>query len=225
MKTITIITPANIEVEYRLAGAGSRMAAFLIDFAVQVLLIIAAALVIFFGIDRGIFGNSSPSGTALGAFMVFVFVVQFGYFIVLELAMNGQSLGKRIFGLRVIRENGRPVEFTQTLIRGLLRTSLDMMYVGIFVILFSKKHKRLGDMAAGTVVVSEHYETREHLAPETSYWPGFLPDPFLLSPEERALAQEWLARRDDMDDGGGASGDAMVEYFRKKFPKENEADI
>lgn len=220
MKTITIITPSNTEVEYRLAGTGSRFGAFLIDFAIQLLMILAAAVVVLWFFDHVIFGNTdSPSGEALGIVIVFFFIVQFGYFIVCELAMNGQSIGKRIFGLRVLCDNGQPIEFVQSLVRGLLRTSLDMMYVGLFVILFSKKHKRLGDMAAGTIVVSERYNEAYEptLASEAPYWPNFLPDKFSITPEERQLAEEWLNRRNDMTGGSASVGDNIVNYFKWKY--------
>jgi len=219
MKTITIVTPANIEVEYRLAGAGSRLAAFLVDYFIQVLLNIFAAIIILWWFDRVIFGNTgNPSGRALGVFMIFMFIVHFGYFIVSEMTMNGQSIGKRIFGLRVIRDNGQPIEFWQSLVRGLIRGSLDMIYIGLFIILFSKKHKRLGDMAAGTIVISEHYEEDEPaLFGSVPEWPSFLPDPFLLTPEERQLTEEWLSRRNDLPDGGAAIGNKLVEYLQKKY--------
>jgi uncharacterized RDD family membrane protein YckC len=220
MKTITIITPSNIEVEYRLAGAGSRFAAFIIDFAVQLLLVAAFAVVSLWFFDRIIFENRElvPSGPALGAVMVFVFIVQFGYFIFCELAMAGQSIGKKVFALRVIRENGQPLGFAQSLIRGLLRASLDMLYVGLFVILLSKNNKRLGDMAAGTIVISEHKKRADEptLLNADPYWPNFLPDPFTLTPEERQLTEEWLSRRDEMTDGGAAVGDKIVAYFKEK---------
>jgi len=210
MKTITIITPANIEVEYRLAGAGSRLAAFLIDFILQIL-----AIVIFtWATLRGV---PYPSGTVLGFIMVIVFIIHFGYFIVCELSMNGQSVGKRIFGLRVIRDNGQPIEFTQSLVRGIIRSSVDMMYVGMFTILFSTKHKRLGDMAAGTIVISEKYaETHEpSLLGTNSNWPTNFPDPLTLSAEERHLVEEWQRRKDSLLDDGAELGRKLKDYFTK----------
>jgi uncharacterized RDD family membrane protein YckC len=160
METIIIITPANIEVEYRLANAGSRSAAFLIDLALQMTVIVSLASVVLFGIMGLRFSTLHEAGGAsLGFVLVSAFAIQFGYFIFCELAMNGQSAGKRIFKLRVIGDNGQPVTLSQSLIRNLLRPSVDMLYVGLFIILFSKKHKRLGDMAAGTIVVSEHWPT------------------------------------------------------------------
>ncbi|MCL2386959.1 MAG: RDD family protein [Defluviitaleaceae bacterium] len=228
MKTITIITPSNIEVEYRLAGAGSRLASFLIDFMVQGLIFIAIVLIVLFGFDRVIFGNTDyPSGVALGIVMVTWFVLQFGYFVICELSMQGQSIGKRIFGLRVIRDNGQPLEFSQSLIRGLLRTSADMMYIGIFIILFSKKHKRLGDMAAGTLVVSERYnETYQpSLVNATPHWPSFLPNRDLLTPSELQLTEEWLHRRNQMLDGGAAVGERLAEYFAKYKQVEEPEEV
>jgi len=155
MKTIVIITPANIELEYRLAGVGSRLAAFLVDFFIQILLNIFSVGVVLLGFDRRIFGNTSPSGTALGVVLLLYFLIHFGYFILCELNMNGQTWGKKLFKLRAIRENGLPMSLSHVLVRGLFRSSLDMLYIGLFAIMFSKQHKRLGDMAAGTVVVSE----------------------------------------------------------------------
>jgi uncharacterized RDD family membrane protein YckC len=225
MKSVVIVTPSNIEIEYRLAGAGSRVAAFIVDFAIQWTAIVFFALIVLVGFDRGIFGNrSAPSGIASGVVLVGFFLIYFGYFIFCELSMQGQSIGKRIFSLRVIRDNGQPIGFSQSLVRGLLRSSVDMIYVGLFVILFSRRHKRLGDMAAGTIVISEHHYTKREpsfLDASAQYWPKFLPDQFLLTPEERQLAEEFLARRDDMTDGGAAIGDKLVEYF-KKYEKSRE---
>ena len=212
MNSITIITPANIEVEYRLAGAGSRLAAFLIDFALQIL-----AIVLIVWITMRV--TIDPSGAVLGFIMVATFVIHFGYFIVCELVMNGQSLGKRLFGLRVIRDNGQPVEFTQVLVRGLIRSSVDMMYVGLFTILFSAKHKRLGDMAAGTIVVSEKYGSayEPSLGGFNPDWPQNFPDPLTISAEERSMVEEWLRRRDNLPNNGAGIRKKMEAYFAEKY--------
>jgi uncharacterized RDD family membrane protein YckC len=214
MKTITIITPSNIEVEYRLAGAGSRLGAFIVDFTVQTLLTLIVFFVVLYGFDHVIIGNSF-SGIALGICLIASFVIHFGYFIFFELTTNGQSIGKRFFGLRVIRDNGQPIGFSQSLIRGLLRATLDMVYVGLFVILFSKQHKRLGDMAAGTLVIAERYDIAADAVSVADYWPVNFPDKSLLSPEELKLAEEWLRRRDNMLDGGESVRVKLMEYLGK----------
>jgi len=155
VKTITIITPSNIEVEYRLAGVGSRLGAFIIDFFLQMVMILFVVLVVW-GFSYTVF-DGEMGGTALSIILAAGFIINFGYFILCELMMNGQTFGKRVLGLRAIRENGQPIGFAQSLIRGLVRSSVDIVYIGMFVILFHPKHKRLGDMAAGTVVVCEKY--------------------------------------------------------------------
>ena len=82
MDTIIIITPANIEVEYRLANAGSRLAAFMIDLVLQMLAILSVASVVLFGIMGLRFSTfDQASGTSLGFVLVASFAIQFGYFI------------------------------------------------------------------------------------------------------------------------------------------------
>ncbi|MCL2363263.1 MAG: RDD family protein [Defluviitaleaceae bacterium] len=222
MKTITIITPANIELEYRLAGAGSRLAAFLIDFAIQLLvmgLIITSILVLH---NRVTYTLTAPDGAALAAILVVIFVVHFGYFTLLEMVMNGQSVGKRIFGLRAIRENGQPLVFSNILMRSLFRASIDMIYVGLFVILFSKQHKRLGDMAAGTIVVSEHYLAKDEpglFAPTTTLPDFLLPHEQAMTKKERGIVDEWLRRKDTLPDYGADIERRLQGYFTHKAMK------
>jgi uncharacterized RDD family membrane protein YckC len=217
MSTVTIITPANIEVEYNTAGVGARLAAFIIDFALQVLGIILCGGILF-----GIYHYMAfpPRATTLLAiFLAATFIVYFGYFIVCEMLMNGQTAGKRLFGLRVIRDNGQPIEFSQSLIRGIIRSTIDMMYVGLFVILFSKKHKRLGDMAAGTIVIIEKYDIEFFdpvFAPHDHDFPKFLPPLSEMTAEERGIVEDWLRRREDFPDFGLEIENKLEEYFEKK---------
>ena len=221
MKKITVITPANIEVEYRLAGAGSRFGAFVIDLFVQIAAILVFAWITIsatggFGFYPYLGFIGSMSGTVLAVLLIGFFVIYFGYFIFFEHLMNGQTIGKRILGLRVIQENGEPADFFQILIRGFLRSSVDMMYVGVFIILFSKKHKRLGDMAAGTIVICEKSvsldETPSFMLPSRP-WPETFPDPFTISNEEKMLAQEYLRRKQILKDNGERIEGVFKEYF------------
>jgi len=213
IKTITIITPANIEVEYRLAGAGSRLAAFICDYILQMLILLVLVLAII-GVDYLLQGrgNFILSTTAEWVIIVVVFLIQFGYFIVSELAMRGQTIGKKIFGLRAIRENGQPVEFTQILVRSLIRPFVDMLAVGLFFIIFNSKHKRVGDLAAGTIVISE----KQTAKPIAHPWPDFLPSKFDLTEPEINLVEEWLSRRISLADNGEAIGRKLLEYFKSR---------
>ena len=217
MKTITIITPSNIEIEYKLAGAGSRTAALIIDSLIQIL-----AVSLFFGVLFGInyqlteLGTPIRSSIIMAIMIVVAFVIYFGYFIVCEMTMNGQTLGKRLFGLRAIRDNGQPIEFTQSLIRGIMRSSLDILYVGMFAIIFSKKHKRIGDMAAGTLVVIEKYDNKyEPTLAMQSTVPDFLPPH--ATPEERAVIENWLRRRHKLPNNGKDIGKKIGDYLSEKY--------
>ena len=216
MKQIIIITPSNIELVYRLAGVGSRLGAFIIDFFIQLLLILLSALIILLGIDRGLVGNTTPSGTALGIFIILIFVIHFGYFIICELTMNGRTWGKRVFGLRVIRDNGQPIQFVHSLVRGMIRTSVDMLYIGVFVIMFSKQHKRLGDILAGTIVISENYDTLD-TSPIEETIPDFLAEyEPIMTYYERQLIFAWLNKKASLPDGGKRLEIMFKDHFKWK---------
>lgn len=216
MRTITIITPSNIEVEYHLAGAGSRLGAFIIDSIIQ-LLSMAFILGLFLGVNHLTDWHLNQS-VLLGAVVVAVFVIHLGYYIICEMMMNGRTPGKALFGMRTIRDNGQPIEFYQALIRGITRSSLDLLYVGVFAILFSKKHKRIGDMAAGTIVVIEKYHAPQSLSfvSHNQPLPPTLPPLADMTPEEREVVESWLRRRDSLPNHGDDLYQKIVAYFNDK---------
>ena len=207
MKTITIITPANIEVNYRLAGAGSRLAAFVVDLLLQLAACLVVIAILLFGIARLGAVSYSGGGYTMAITIIICAIILVVYPIVCETWQNGQTIGKRLFGLRVICENGQPVGFTQALVRGLFRIGLDILYVGIFSIMFSKRHKRFGDMAAGTVVVSEDYNKNDSGMPES-----YAIEPkegimlnlshISLNPNEKYIISEYFLRKNSLPDGG-----------------------
>jgi uncharacterized RDD family membrane protein YckC len=154
---LTIETPEQTLLEFPLAGIGSRFLAVALDTLLQaaaytVLALIAALL--------NTLGVLLPLGKQWGiAVLIFVaFVVQFGYYAFFEAVWNGQTPGKRWTHLRVIQDSGRPVSAYDAILRNLLRIVdwLPTLYaVGIVTILISPEKKRVGDYAAGTVVVHE----------------------------------------------------------------------
>lgn len=219
MKTITIITPSNIEVEYRLANVGSRLGAAIIDYALQFLAVLLVALIIFnFGRQMDILEFNVNYSIVWAVVILIIFMIFMGYFIVCELLMNGQTIGKRILGLRVIRDNGQPIEFSHALIRGIIRSSLDMMYVGFFAILFSKKHKRIGDMAAGTIVIIEKYaDNFAALTIQDYSLPDTFPPMEEMTATERDMVETWLRRRDTLPGKGRVIGKMIEDYFNDKL--------
>lgn len=157
-----ITTPEHTVVEYDLAGIGSRAVALLVDYAAIGLVsaavgagVAALAQRVPHGLS-GLLTQSSPLAYLIGLYLLSEFLfIQF-YFVLFELFWNGRTPGKRLLSLRVLSASGRPVNFFSSFIRNLLRW-VDILpsgyLVGLVFILSTRKEQRLGDLAAGTVVV------------------------------------------------------------------------
>lgn len=158
-------TPENIRFGYDVADIGSRFLAILIDSLIQgvifVLILFATVLV---GSQLAAIDLPRPVNDALAILLILVlFLVEFGYFLFLEIFMNGQTPGKRLFHLRVIRENGYPLSALDSIIRNLVRIIdfFPFAYgIGVVTMFSNKRAKRLGDYAAGTLVVKMRDEVR-----------------------------------------------------------------
>ncbi len=150
---LVIATPERVSFDYQVAGLGTRAIAQLLD-----LLILAGILVavILFGVAVG---AMSGSGTIAGLVeIVGAFVVVFGYFWVSESLWSGQTIGKKAFRLRAVGDRGEPLTFMQAGIRNVVRIVDFLPYgygVGFVVMFANGKGKRLGDLAAGTIVVKD----------------------------------------------------------------------
>jgi uncharacterized RDD family membrane protein YckC len=150
---ITIATPEGIELQMVLAGAGSRFIAEVIDFIVEALLIALAALVTLALIGGGV-------GDALFVIAAFATAPPLApvYSVVCEILGAGHTPGKRMTHLRVVRARGTPVDFPASAIRNLVRLIdwLPFAYlVGLVSILATERNQRLGDIAAGTLVIRD----------------------------------------------------------------------
>jgi uncharacterized RDD family membrane protein YckC len=159
-----VITSENVPFTYRVAGVGSRFLAWLVDLGViLVVSLMGAAIASVLEMGR--------QGLGLGIVMVWTFVVQWGYFLLFEWLWRGQTPGKRMLGIRVIRLKGTGLSFPQAAVRNLLRVVdglpllimdlLPLLYgVGFLAAVCTREHRRLGDLAAGTLVVYvEHRPT------------------------------------------------------------------
>jgi uncharacterized RDD family membrane protein YckC len=149
-ETLRIATPEGVSLELQLAGLGSRFVALLVDTLLQML--VFAALVVGLVIaDAGGFAAGAVLAVA-GFALLFVYPVAF------ELAAAGRTPGKRWSSLRVVCDNGSPVTFRASALRNLLRLAdlLPGMYLaGAITIFATRNNQRLGDLAAGTIVVRE----------------------------------------------------------------------
>jgi uncharacterized RDD family membrane protein YckC len=137
---------------------GNRFLAAGIDHLIQAGVAVAILLV------AGVISNWNfmvgVGAWAAALMLLAIFAVYWGYFVAFETLWNGQTPGKRIMRLRVVREDGRPVRFFEVFVRNLLRLTIDFQplpsyAVGVVSIIFSTRSKRVGDFVAGTVVVKE----------------------------------------------------------------------
>jgi uncharacterized RDD family membrane protein YckC len=160
-ETISIQTPENVAFGYEVADIGSRFMAAAIDtIFITILQILTLVLLIFSFTSTGMnlesMGNVGVWSAALFGLLAFAFF--WGYYIFFELIWNGQTPGKRWVGLRVIREDGIPVGLVEVLIRNLVRLVdfLPFYYgIGLVTMFLNSRARRLGDLAAGTLVVMD----------------------------------------------------------------------
>ncbi len=150
---LVVATPERVAFSYQTAGLGSRFVAQLVDLAVLTGLLVALGLVAW---GAGVLiGNPL---VPVVAFLVAGFLVFWGYFIASELAWSGQTLGKRLMRLRVVGTHGEPITAGQAIIRNLVRIVdfLPSYYgIGAVAMFVTSRNQRLGDLAAGTLVVKE----------------------------------------------------------------------
>lgn len=203
-RSISIRTPESIRFSYDLAGLGSRFLAVTVDLLIQ----IAVVAVLFWAIalagGTGAVGKSTAAeervleSLAIATIVAIVFAIFFGYFILFEALWNGQTPGKKALGIRVVRDGGYPLDFGSSLIRNVVR--IGEMLAGYYALgavsaLLSNENKRLGDYAAGTIVVRDSRTPSPGELLGSAHSGGFS----LLDQEERALIERFAARRDGMD--------------------------
>ncbi|HSM82430.1 MAG TPA: RDD family protein [Nodosilinea sp.] len=208
--TVTIRTPESVELEFVLAGVGSRAVALTLDYlglgAGLVGLAIGYSVVLVRLLETETV-LSIPSETvqlwitAIAALLAFALYI--GYFALFETWWYGQTPGKRYAKIRVIRDDGQPERLPQATLRSLLRPIDDILFVGFFCILLSPTEKRLGDWLAGTLVVQTDSVTSGPLqVPVRSQAIAkdllAIVDITRLSPDDCATLREFLQRRATM---------------------------
>ena len=149
-------TPEGVSLDVVLAGLGSRIAAFSLDFLIQVVVFLVVALAV-----GAIFADGGQTSSLVaGGILAVVGLLDFiGYFVVCEMLWSGRSVGKRAAGTRVVRVSGAAVGFWSSLLRNIMRL-VDMLpgvlyVVGSIAVLATTKNQRLGDLLGDTVVVRE----------------------------------------------------------------------
>jgi uncharacterized RDD family membrane protein YckC len=202
-RVVDVRTPESIALQYELAGLGSRFLALAIDQALQIVLIaIVVVAILSAGLQTLVAGGGKVvASIELALLLVIVFVILFGYFIAFETLWNGQTPGKRALGIRVVRDGGYPIDFGAALIRNIIRIGeLVLGYYAISAVsmLVSKENKRLGDFAAGTIVVRDA-KLAFAQRPSGEPAPAAYAPTLYLAGSERAVIKRFLERRDTLD--------------------------
>ncbi|GAC1313210.1 MAG: hypothetical protein NVSMB12_04570 [Acidimicrobiales bacterium] len=162
-----IVTPEAVVLAFDTAGVGSRLLAIMIDLAVQLV-----------GLLGLLFAFSILAHTHLGLVGVFVavFAAAFVYPVAIETLWRGKSLGKAALGLRVVTVEGAPIRFRHALVRGALGL-IDFWStsgaVAVLSVLATRRNQRLGDLAAGTVVLRERTGAAAPVEARFSVPPGW----------------------------------------------------
>jgi len=197
---VTMAGAEGIDLHVVLAGLGSRGVAIIVDIVLQTIALVAVVAL------ASLFGDAGLAFAAVGSFMVLL-----GYQVLAEAFANGQTVGKRMMSIAVVDVDGSPVSFMDAVIRNVLRV-VDLLpgtyFVGCVSILATPRNQRVGDLAAGTLVVQR---TRDRgpvddfgyptgmsiapvLSPEAAGW-----DISAVTPEEVAAARSFLVRRHSLD--------------------------
>lgn len=197
MNKITILTPDNIEVDYTLASLTLRAAAAGIDMLLQIIVFSIFCLIGFFIMDfETIFvsGLSRSDYIIIAILLVSYGLIMYGYYVITDIVMKGQTIGKKVYNIRIIRENGEGITALHAFIREFLRITIDGYGLGIILVFLNKKYKRLGDMLASTIVVCEEPvkdDFKRLLTSENNY---------KLEIDDLQLLKDYVARKSVLKD-------------------------
>jgi uncharacterized RDD family membrane protein YckC len=207
MQTIRITTTQNIDIDYEVAGLGERIVAYIIDIAMFVVIIIATLIALS---AAGGLGNGS-SGLGVGIMFIIYGVLFVFYDLICELAMNGQSVGKKIMKIKVISLDGARPRLGQYLLRWLFRIvdfTLTSNLCALICIAVSDKSQRVGDMVAGTTLIRTVPRTKmQNIAfkpAEDNYQPAF--------PEAARLSEQDVELINEVINNYVKSGNSMLVY-------------
>ena len=209
--SLRIDTPENVAFQYKVAGIGSRFLAALIDTilitVIQIFLIAISLLI--WAAQASPATDAGPSNWFIAILGFIASLVIWGYYIFFEMQWNGKSPGKKVVGLQVIRNDGTSITLTESLIRNLIRLVdfLPANYaVGVLTMFIDRQSRRLGDLAAGTLVILEqskvtleslekatHIESTQVSQTLTATWPIDC-----LNGEDLELIERFLQRREQL---------------------------
>src|SRR6266566_1885531 len=221
---LEVETPDHVVLRYDLAGAGNRGFAAVVDFLLAFVIVFTANLILSW---VGLF-NQATLPVVGGFTLIVTAVLIWAYFILLEWLWNGQTIGKRVYKLRVINEDGSPAQFTAVLIRNLMRLVdfLPALYgLGVLVIVLSPKSQRLGDLAAGTYVVRAPRPKVDwfSLRTVTPLGAGTTAETRRMPGEAQRLVREFVAREAELGPTERARIAAVIAAKLRPYTVEDQA--
>lgn len=197
----TIHTPENVTFEFELAGVAARAVAWGIDVAIMAIAMVIASCI--FSMMTTVLG-----GFAMALLFIAIFLVQWWYSAIFEWWLGGQTLGKKVVGLRTLQARGVRITFMQAVIRNLVRV-VDILpglyFVGGVSAVLDRSGRRLGDLAAGTIVVRERRAPMPSaVVPPSERYNTFIDDPTIshaarrITPPERDAMVSLGLRREEL---------------------------
>jgi len=225
--TAAVITPERVQFRYRLAGPAQRGAAWAFDVLVRGVLLMAVLFVLALASSTGL---DALEGISVGLMMLALFLLSWFYGVLFELFWSGQTPGKWLLQVRVVRTDGSPVQLPDVVLRNLLWVAdfLPALFgLGVVVMLVDTKLRRIGDLVAGTVVVQEDrgrvLDRVRVMPPVTEEERQSLPAAVELSAEELAILEDFMRRRRTLsaeraEELAGLFGPAVTERFGVEAP-------
>ena len=198
---LEVETSDHVILRYDLAGGGNRGFAALVDFIIASVIFGGALFLMQQALN--LFGQGALSLS--GVLLLVTLFITWSYFVLLEWLWQGQTVGKRMYGLRVIGEDGSPATFTAVLVRNLARIIdfLPAVYaVGLLTIIVTPRSQRLGDLAAGTYVVRAPKPQLDYfsLRTVTPVGAGKAVETRTMPGEMQRLVREFVSRELKLDD-------------------------
>ncbi|PTL76305.1 RDD family protein [Vitiosangium sp. GDMCC 1.1324] len=217
--SLEVATPERVALSLPVAGIGYRCLAYLVDLCLLFLFWVVAYFTFTLLVSDVLGFFQGLSGLARTLLVVGVFATQWVYWTLAEVLMGGQTPGKRLVGIRVVRVDGSPVGVLESAVRNLVRVvdSIPLIYaVGCLSVLLTRQHRRLGDLLAGTLLVrEERIDLDKYTAPTAGA--QALPSPVRtvrLTPEDMELVLSFLTRAPQLEPAARARlGTKLVERY------------